>query len=244
MRNAEPYERDKLQWEYIEDKYVDVLQMGQADWKQRYYQYYLGTNDSESKHNMIINYVTGLYWTLRYYTGNNNHNMLCPDWEWMYYYRVAPTISDLAEFFHTHQHDGLIKTITDMTSKEPVTPDVQLLLILPPQSSELLNPKLQKLMFNVDSPIIFQYPTDFQIDMMDHRFRWECYPILPNVDLHLTKLTVKVLLDPATWHTKAKESVIETPEIKELTEITEIAEIVTHKPKPKIHIHLKAKNIK
>jgi len=203
VRNAEPYEREKLQWEYIEDKYVDVLKMGQPDWKQRYYQYYLGENTNESKNDMIINYITGLYWVLRYYTGNNNLNT-CPDWEWFYYYRVAPTINDLADFFRNH--DGLITSIiNNMKPNQPVTPDVQLLLILPPQSSDLLNPKLQKLMFNIDSPIIFQYPSDFQIDMMDHRFRWECYPILPNVDLNLTKLTAQVLLDSTTWHVKAKE---------------------------------------
>lgn len=192
LRGLTPYERDKKIWEYIENKYKDVLKMGEDGWKERYYQHYLGQEYSDLQNKMIENYLTGLYWVLRYYQGNQAENVVetCPDWNWKYYYLIAPPASCLAEYLKNHP-DFEIK----LETHEPVIPAEQLMLILPPQSSDLVLPKLAKLMTNIDSPLFTQYPTNFEIDMIRHCYRWECYPIIPPVDLELTKKVVRLILN-------------------------------------------------
>ena len=199
LRTAEPYDRDVMNYEYIEDKYHDILRMGDHDWKQRYYSHYLGGDNRSSngtnsrKTDMIKNYLNGLVWTLRYYVGNGSIEKMedtCPDWEYSYHFRVAPAASCLLEFLKTCS-----KIREEFSEAKPARTVEQLLMIFPPQSCSLLLPKFAKLMTMVDSPIIYQYPTNFEIDMIGHRFRWECYPILPPVNLQLVKKVVSTIID-------------------------------------------------
>lgn len=158
---------------------------------------------------MVENYLTGLEWNLRYYLGNSVKDPAqtletCPDWLWKYNYLVAPPVSDIFKYLQSTQSSQSSQSpsqsnkssLPQIAYRGPVTTDVQLLLILPPQSSGLLKLELQGLMTSPDSPVSFQYPMDFKIDLHNHRFRWECYPILPPTDLKSTELAVKAILDP------------------------------------------------
>ena len=197
-QTSDPYERDITRLEYIEDQWRDTLQLGFPGWKPRYYHQYIHSTTTKAIEKMVRNYLTGVLWNIRYYLGNCATDITdmistCPDWLWKYNYLVAPSISDINKFMQEHR-----KFFTDeieLTQRPPVRPDVQLLMILPPQSSSLLKPELQTLMTSADSPISFQYPIDFQIDLFGHRYRWECYPILPPTSLKLTRTAVEVLLD-------------------------------------------------
>jgi len=153
---------------------------------------------------MVESYLTGLTWNLQYYLGNsvtdpNQLERTCPDWQWKYNYLVAPPVSDIYKYLQAQNRNTNAIDVLDRDKIEyrrPVTTDVQLLLILPPQSNHLLKMELQGLMTSPDSPISYQYPTDFKIDLLGHRFRWECYPILPPIDLKATETAVSVILDP------------------------------------------------
>lgn len=184
------YERDKKIWEYVENKYIDVIKLGETGWKDRFYHYYIGKNYESIRNNMVTNYLDGMIWTLRYYQGNNGKNSIetCPDWNWKYDFRVGPAVSCVYEYLKENPNYE-----PKLLINQPVRPSEQLMLILPPQSSELVDPKLAKLMTSTDSPIITQYPTNFEIDMMGHRYRWECYPILPPINYKLTKEIVKLV---------------------------------------------------
>lgn len=200
LRTADPYQRDVMNWEYIEDKYHDTIRMGTDGWKNRYYHYFLG--GQYQKHGlvdrMIDNYLKGLSWTLRYYVGNGAGKdeiaSTCPDWEWSYYFRVAPAVSCIFDFLKDRP-DYWHKLNFDRKENKPATCHEQLLMIFPPQSSDLLSPEFAKLMKSVDSPLIFQYPTNFDLDLMGHRYRWECYPILPQPNLSLVRSVCNTILD-------------------------------------------------
>jgi 5'-3' exonuclease len=184
-RMAEPYERALLEWEYIENKYPDELQLGEPDWKSRYYLHYLDDNNPTLINKMTKNYLDGLVWMLRYYQGD------CPSWTWSYSYRVAPACSTLLNYLI----DGGSNVLEDvkLTLGEPISGEEQLLMILPPQSYALMEEKYSRLMYELDSPLCGYYPTNFKIDMQGHRYRWECYPILPQIDPELVKKVVNIL---------------------------------------------------
>jgi 5'-3' exonuclease len=192
---TDPYEKDLTRWEYVEDQWQDKIQYSMSNWKSRYYNHYINTILPEESDRMIENYLTGLVWNLQYYLGNDASEQMidtCPDWLWKYNYLVAPPVSDIYRYLQINLNKGFLET-SNIEWRGPVTTDVQLLLILPPQSVKLLKPEYQCLMTNPDSPIIFQYPTDFKINLQGQRFRWECYPILPPIDPHLTSISLRFL---------------------------------------------------
>jgi 5'-3' exonuclease len=196
---TDPYQKDLTRLEYIEDQWKDTLQLGSPGWKARYYHQYVHSTSLKATEIMVKNYLEGFLWNTRYYLGNralDSTDMVgtCPDWLWKYNYLVAPSISDIYRFMQGHR-EFFTKEL-QITPRPPVRPDVQLMMILPPQSSPLLKPELQTLMTSADSPISFQYPIDFKIDLFGHRYRWECYPILPPTSLRLTRTAVEVALDP------------------------------------------------
>jgi len=189
FRTNDPYERDVMFWEYVENQHPDLLRLGEPGWEDRYYEYYLGEKcypDHPRIGEMCHNYLEGMTWMLRYYQGNRctdpqNFIQTCPKWDWSYHYRNAPILGCLIKYLEAHSRKLLLEISKECG--QPVNHDEQLLCILPPQSQALLPPKIGKLMTQSDSPIIHYYPIDFQIDVQNKRFRWECYPILPQIDL-------------------------------------------------------------
>lgn len=201
-RTAEDYDRDVMEFEYIEDKSEDTLKMGYPYWQYRYYKYYIGDCDQEILDRWVKNYLEGILWILRYYQGNGlgfsngMNSKCCPDWGWQYHFRAGPPASLMFDFLKRNPDFELDyeKNIIGLPM-DPVKPYEQLMMILPPQSSQLIHPKLVKLMTNVDSPIVYLYPTNFQIDTARHRFRWECYPILPDLDMEKVRRTVDLVMN-------------------------------------------------
>lgn len=185
-RSSEPYERDILIWEYVENTYTNTLLLGKPGWKARYYTHYLGQFGPNLVDKMCLDYLTGMIWMLRYYTGD------CPSWSWYYKHRAAPAISDLFRYMENY-NDQTMNNLIEFSSSGPISPAEQLLLILPPQSHNLLPPAHARLMLNIDSPIIGKYPINFNIDMQNHTHRWECYPILPDFDPALVHQLVSAL---------------------------------------------------
>ena len=69
------------------EKYIWVKEAG---WEWRYYKgLFCTTPTPELKKEWCLNYLEGLEWTFRYYTGN------CPDWRWVYRHEYSPLLQDL-----------------------------------------------------------------------------------------------------------------------------------------------------
>ena len=64
----------------------------------------------------------------------------------------------------------------------PFTPLMQLLSVLPPQSSNFLPPKYTELMVDERSPIIENYPLDFDVDPNGKKNSWESIVRIPFID--------------------------------------------------------------
>jgi len=184
FRNADKYQKDVMDWEYIEDKWKDELRMGSSGWKSRYYWHYFGTDSRDMVNKVIVNFLEGLIWMLRYYQAD------CPSWSWSYQHLVAPSVGCILRYLEDQGEKGLE---FNFVQDQPVRSAEQLLMILPPQSHALIPEKYAKLMKNPESPLIGQYPTNFQLDLQGHRYRHECYPMLPVASQELIKQCVEIL---------------------------------------------------
>lgn len=170
------YKRELAEFDYVENQYIDTIRGGSPGWRHRYYDYNFGLryrHPREFQRALIPiceDYLRGMHWVLKYYTGYNNN------WSWSYDYDAAPTALDL---FSTLPD---IDVNYEFEDTRPVQPFVQLLSILPPDSAHLLPSALRPLMTDGNSPIHFMYPLKITLSLIGNKFLHECKPKMPHVD--------------------------------------------------------------
>ena len=121
--------------------------------------------------NICHDYLEGLQWIITYYRKG------IPDWNWYYPFFYALFLKDLATSCSTFK-------FTTFTENIPSTPYLQLLSVLPPQSSHLLPSCLGNLITNEQSSISKYYPRNFEIDLSGKRREWEGIVIIPVADFN------------------------------------------------------------
>lgn len=105
---------------------------------------------------MCRDYLQGVLWVCAYYLQG------LPSWEWCYTWHYAPLLGDLADYLSRESFSDIPRFVKG----EPSLPFVQLLSVLPPQSSGLLPEAYRKLMLRPDSSLVVKgvYPDSFSID--------------------------------------------------------------------------------
>ncbi len=183
-----PYERELELRRYIEHSVKDNLQMGFKDWRKRYYDDQFNikfTHRDEFKRQInpiCEQYLIGMKWVLLYYQGKG-HN-----WTWSYPYDASPSVDDLYNYLRYYDFNKI-----QFKSNQAVMPFVQLLSILPPESSHLLPKSINHLMTDNDSKIHYLYPLKIVMNTPPYKkFLWECHPLLPEIEHDkLTRLVNK-----------------------------------------------------
>jgi 5'-3' exonuclease len=148
-------------------------------WRNKYYTYYTHVNTSNEedymkiKYNMTYNYLESLVFNLKYYFKG------CPSWNYHYKFRVPPLFTDI---YYMLEHNLInVNQITFELGK-PYTPFQQLMIILPPQMSNLIPTVLRPIM-NDDKLLCTQfYPTDFRLDVTTTLKSIYSEAILPEID--------------------------------------------------------------
>ena len=181
QKNSLTYDQEVNEYNYIEPRVEDKIMFGYPGWKERY------TKDIP-KDEMIKgcqDYLDGMLWSMKYYTHG------CIDWGWKYTSNYVPCIDDLYTLLKLGllEPNRLISTSYKPILDGPVSTNVQLLYILPPQSKALLPVKLRCLMSS-NSIIKSYYPETFCIDTTNKKLLWECEPILEPID---TKVLMQVV---------------------------------------------------
>ena len=166
-----------------EEKYIEknnkrgkdtVIQYYNEGWKNRYYQYYFyGQYNNNDVKNICKNYVSILKWTTEYYFQRRTEN-----WSMYYNYSCAPCFSDLYEYLQTHNINDV-----EIPKDEPYTANQQLMVILPPQSSHLIQNKYRYILKKYHK----YYPKYFKMDRVDKLMRWMAEPILPEMNDQMIK---------------------------------------------------------
>lgn len=178
-RVRDPYKKAIEDMGYVEDKYKDTIRPGEKGWQRRYYWHHFKIyyrHPSEFvKHKQIIckRYLEGMKWTLLYYQGKHSN------WTWYYGFLAGPTIKDI---YDTIKSGDVDLNEIQFTANSPVSPYVQLMSILPPESSKLIPRPLGDLMKDRQSLIHYNYPIKLQLSMEGKKYLWECHPKLPDIN--------------------------------------------------------------
>ena len=141
-------------------------------WEDRYYKILfksLGYDDSIK--DISINYLEGLEWVYKYYTGE------CPDWKWKYKYNYPPLFNDLNKYIPHFETDFLKSQLTN-SSFTPFHPYTQLSYVLPRNNLYLLPKKIQGFLLDNYSNL---YPEEYKFQWAFCRYFWESHPILPEI---------------------------------------------------------------
>ncbi len=188
-----PYQIDEMRYQHWEicspgnplyeeykDEFKKINYRQSAEvWKEEYYRYFAGVSYENREEfdrvveDMCVNYLESLIFTMRYYFVG------CPSWRWHYRYRVSPFPSDILRILTSK-----ITNINDIAFPKdvPYSPFQQLLLILPPQMSEILPKALRPIMNDPMKGCVHYYPEKFRIDAVDGMKYVYSEAILPEID--------------------------------------------------------------
>lgn len=162
------------------DETTDPIMLGTKGYRERYYNHYFGKHDKRSITQICNEFYNGINWVFKYYFDK------CPSFIWYYKFTHSPLISDMAT------------NIKNLNFKKfrlgkPTKPYEQLLMVIPPQSYELLPKSYRHLVFDDESPIIEYYPITFEEDFLHKTFRWEGIPLINYVSINKVRQSIKGL---------------------------------------------------
>ena len=160
------------------NNYDDKIKLGydtREFWKYRYYEHHFHSsiNQEDIIKDVCNNYFLMLQWVYKYYFDK------VPCYHSQYKFNNAPFISDLLIYIDS---PDCIDFNFNFTTTNPITPEQQLLSVIPPQYKHILSKKIQKCYEN--ESINYMLPISYVIDMHNHAMLWECEPILPYLDIN------------------------------------------------------------
>ena len=170
--------KDHLMVDY--SKIDDQINVKKCGWQERYYQIFFNTTRCGYQE-IADEYIKGLHWNLKYYTSKC---IECIDWNWSYKYHATTLICDLYQYVTEKSLNSVeIYKQFDWNS-EPLSVSLQMFLILPPESFNILPQHLQPYISTVLSELPEYYPPTHSLRLFEYgkQFKWECYPILSTVD--------------------------------------------------------------
>lgn len=166
----------------------DVIKVGSSNWQRNYYYHKFNTIDTKDIRDISLNYLETLQFTLEYYFHQTYHPTF------YYRYNNSPLLIDVYNYLLSLKLDNSnegknIKINIPFNELYPdikITIPLQLLMILPPSSFNLLEKEEHyKLMTDINEGVLHYYPIDFKVDIHLKDYLWLCNPILPDIDIKL-----------------------------------------------------------
>jgi len=149
-----------------------IIDHGKNGWQKRYYQNLFDMDseiDDARKKQICVNYLEGLEWTMKYYSGN------CPDWRWCYKYNYPPLLEDLI-----HHIPYFEQTFIGKNENKAVTPLTQLCYVLPRPALSLLPGELSYKLITKHGDL---YRTDYEFTWAFCKYFWEAHVNLPEINI-------------------------------------------------------------
>ena len=169
------------------NKNEDLIKVGHKNWKNNYYYYKFNTLSTKDIRDISLNYLETLEFTLDYYFHQEYHPT--------FYYRFnnSPLILDVYNYLLSLKIDNIEDTsqikidipYNELYPNIKISIPLQLLMILPPSSIDLINKKYHKFMTDINQGVLHYYPDDFKVDTYLKDYLWLCNPILPDIDINL-----------------------------------------------------------
>ena len=180
------YHNSKLPSEFYAIKNKDSISKEiysePSRWKHIYYKELFRTNiyiDSKIIINACSNFIKGIYWTYSYY----KYNII--DHSWYYPYIYPPIVKDIANHCIGNSEPVIIK------NGDFISNDIQLLIVLPKSSNNLLKKKFKKYTEDIDLGLCHMYPDDYKIRTYLKTHLWECSPVLPKINIKYIENIIK-----------------------------------------------------
>ncbi|KAF5348600.1 hypothetical protein D9756_009694 [Leucocoprinus leucothites] len=153
----------------IESQYEESIKKKLNERKAQHYEEMLGTSYKrpDALKEAATKYVEGLLWVVKYYYGG------VPSWRWFYNHYYAPLVSDLRGVDEMKFHFDI---------DEPFTPFEQLMLVLPPISSQYVPPAYRNLMIGPNSPFQELFPTKVELNLEGEIPDWDIVIKIPFID--------------------------------------------------------------
>lgn len=148
-------------------------------WRLNYYHELFGSVSTTIMRQCSTKYIEGLLWTTNYYFN------LQVDTHWCYPYEYSPCASDLYKYICMMERDKFVSTqkqLQHTLSKNHIDTNVQMLMVLPPQSMRFVPKHLQSLYTNISLGCVHYFPSKFKLSSFLKTLLWECSPILPYVE--------------------------------------------------------------
>ncbi len=165
------------------DPLIHTIYSSPNKWRQEYYRIIFDNNisiDSTVMFNACNNYIKGIYWVYSYYKGMNI------DCEWYYPYNYPPTIKDIL-------NHSIANEVPELNNDNNFVPSyIQLLIVLPKYSINLLSKKHQRYMMDIYSGLFHMYPVKYNIQTFLKTQLWECSPILPLINLNYMRRVLEL----------------------------------------------------
>lgn len=171
-RDSDPCKIALFEFENLILSDINTLKIGKdkpEEYKKRYYNHFFHTNTKKNIYQICKDYLTGLSWVKKYYFED------CPDWKWLYQHHQVPFISDLYEYMKSEKD---LPKITVQNNKYLIRPLDQLMMVIPPEMSNILPIECRSIFKNKELSEYFPREFDFDI-FMKNKF-WMCYPEIPN----------------------------------------------------------------
>jgi 5'-3' exonuclease len=159
------------------DELLNDIYCNNKKWRYNYYKslFDININNDSSLISIIVsNFIKGIYWTYNYY------KKFDLDLEWFYPYNYPPTTRDISNYLKVNEINKIQK------KGNYLEPEIQLMLILPVQSHNLLDfkPKIKKLTL---TKFRYLYPIEFKIQTFLKNHLHDCTPILPMINISKIK---------------------------------------------------------
>jgi 5'-3' exonuclease len=161
------------------EKFTDIIKPSQPKWRQRYYYYLFGDNNGDHIQKICLNYSEGIQWILNYYFNHKYHLT------WYYQYNYSPTILDFSNYLQIM----ITKNINNIIYDNNIYPDIlistdlQLLMIMPKESYNLLKPEYRNIINDINFGFIHFYPLNTAFNTYLKKNTWQFIPQLPEFDI-------------------------------------------------------------
>jgi 5'-3' exonuclease len=153
----------------VDDKHVIDLEGYKKD-------YYAAKYPPRTAVNTVVEeYLHGMSWILNYYKNG------IPDWTWFFPFSYGPFLTDFFPYMNNNQY-----RLPRFRLNDPIPQFLQLLMVLPQSSKNLVPEPLSQLM-DSRSVLGHYFPDNFEIDITGKRKEWEGVVILPVMNLKAFK---------------------------------------------------------
>ena len=161
------------------NKFKHVIDPSQNGWRIHYYWHLFFTRNSSEVVEICNNYIQGIVWIYNYYFKNNSY------YSWYYKYCYSPTLLDLVNVLSSCKIDELEASVASDPDREILmNNEIQLLMVLPPQSMSIIAPHLQSVMRDVSLGALHYYPWKFTITTFLKTYLWECSAYIPDIKIN------------------------------------------------------------